>query len=107
MNTLNALLRRRAASVASGWLFFGLDPVLDSNTKEQPPHAFGISPPSQEGSFLYFRAMKELAIEDYTYDLPDEKIAHYPLAERDLSKLLIYKNGAIQEDVYRNISGYL
>ena len=61
----------------------------------------------QEGSFLYFRAMKELAIEDYTYDLPDEKIAHYPLAERDLSKLLIYKNGAIQQDVYRNISGYL
>ncbi|MEI8075654.1 MAG: S-adenosylmethionine:tRNA ribosyltransferase-isomerase, partial [Bacteroidota bacterium] len=34
---------------------------------------------------------KDLQIKDFSYDLPDERIAKYPLAERDLSKLLIYK----------------
>ena len=43
--------------------------------------------------------MKEIAIEDYSFVLPEEKIAAHPLAERDLSKLLIYNNHAIQEDV--------
>jgi S-adenosylmethionine:tRNA ribosyltransferase-isomerase len=38
--------------------------------------------------------------------LPEEKIAVYPLAERDRSKLLIYKNGNISEDIYRNIADY-
>lgn len=47
---------------------------------------------------------KELRIQDYTYSLPDERIAKYPLAERDTSKLLIYQNGNIREDVYRNMS---
>jgi S-adenosylmethionine:tRNA ribosyltransferase-isomerase len=50
---------------------------------------------------------KHLSISDYTYDLPDERIAKYPLRERDLSKLLIYKNGEIKEDVYRNISNHI
>lgn len=45
-----------------------------------------------------------IEIKDYTYNLPDEKIARYPLEERDLSKLLIYKNGNISETTYRNIS---
>jgi S-adenosylmethionine:tRNA ribosyltransferase-isomerase len=41
---------------------------------------------------------KDLQIKDFSYDLPDERIAKYPLAERDLSKLLIYKgDGAIGE----------
>ncbi len=47
---------------------------------------------------------KNLRIEDYTYSLPDERIAQYPLQERDASKLLIYRDGAITEDVYRNIA---
>ena len=43
-------------------------------------------------------------IQDYTYDLPEEKIALYPLPERDASKLLAYRNGRIEADVYRNIA---
>ena len=50
---------------------------------------------------------KELRIEDYTYLLPDERIAKYPLATRDASKLLIYKNGEITEDNYRNIAQHI
>lgn len=48
-----------------------------------------------------------LKIEDYTYDLPDDRIAAYPLQERDASKLLIYRSGNIQEDVYCNIANYI
>ena len=47
---------------------------------------------------------KEIAIADYTYSLPEERIAKYPLAERDASKLLIYKNGEIAEDIYKKIA---
>jgi len=50
---------------------------------------------------------KELKIEDFTYDLPDGRIARYPLAERDASKLLVYRKGAITEDVYRNFAGHI
>lgn len=49
----------------------------------------------------------QLQIKDFTYHLPDERIARYPLAERDLSKLLIYKNGLIEEDIYRKIGNHL
>jgi S-adenosylmethionine:tRNA-ribosyltransferase-isomerase (queuine synthetase) len=34
---------------------------------------------------------RTLSIKDFTYSLPEERIAKYPLAERDASKLLIYK----------------
>jgi S-adenosylmethionine:tRNA ribosyltransferase-isomerase len=44
-----------------------------------------------------------IEIKDYSYSLPDERIAKYPLEERDLSKLLIYKSGNISETTYRNI----
>ncbi|HET7116260.1 MAG TPA: S-adenosylmethionine:tRNA ribosyltransferase-isomerase [Hanamia sp.] len=50
---------------------------------------------------------KDLSINDFDYVLPDEKIAVYPLAERDQSKLLIYKNEIISEDIYRNIADHL
>ena len=50
---------------------------------------------------------KKISILDYTYDLPAERIALHPLAERDASKLLVYKNGAIKEDVYKNIANHL
>jgi S-adenosylmethionine:tRNA ribosyltransferase-isomerase len=46
---------------------------------------------------------KDLSVHDFTYELPEQKIARYPLPERDSSRLLIYKDGAIQEDIYRNI----
>ena len=51
--------------------------------------------------------IRTIRIEDYNYSLPDERIAKYPLAQRDSSKLLIYKNGEITEDIYRNIASYL
>jgi S-adenosylmethionine:tRNA ribosyltransferase-isomerase len=46
---------------------------------------------------------KNLSIKNFYYDLPDEKIAKYPLEERDSSKLLIYKNGIINESKYKNL----
>ena len=38
----------------------------------------------------------EIHIEDYTYTLPDARIAKYPLSERDASKLLIYQDGKVR-----------
>ncbi|HRZ43504.1 MAG TPA: S-adenosylmethionine:tRNA ribosyltransferase-isomerase [Bacteroidales bacterium] len=40
---------------------------------------------------------------DYQYDLPKERIAQYPLEQRDLSKLLVMRNGEISEEVFRNL----
>ena len=44
---------------------------------------------------------REIKIQDYTYNLPPEKIAEFPLQERDASKLLIYKEGQISQDIYK------
>ena len=50
---------------------------------------------------------KEIRIEDYNYPLPDERIAKYPLAKRDESKLLLYKDGNVSESVFKRITDYL
>ena len=50
---------------------------------------------------------ENISIKGYTYKLPEEKIARYPLPERDASKLLLYKNGVIKEDVFSNITEHL
>lgn len=50
---------------------------------------------------------KEIHISDYTYDLPDERIAKFPMAERDHSKLLLYRQGEVGEDVFYNLPQYL
>lgn len=50
---------------------------------------------------------KNISIQDFTYSLPVEKIANYPLEERDASKLLIYHKSSIKEDIYRNIADHL
>ena len=50
---------------------------------------------------------RNISIEDYVYELPDDRIALHPLAERDASKLLIYQDGVIREDIYRNIDQYV
>ena len=46
----------------------------------------------------------KLRIEDFTYLLPDDRIAKYPLAERDTSRLLVYDNGTIRDKQYRDIA---
>lgn len=51
--------------------------------------------------------MEQLLINDYNYPLPDERIAKYPLEVRDMSKLLIYRQGEIVEDRFRNIGTFL
>ena len=46
----------------------------------------------------------EIRIEDYNYPLPDERIAKYPLSDRDASKLLHYADGQVVERAFKNIS---
>ncbi|MBN8675490.1 MAG: S-adenosylmethionine:tRNA ribosyltransferase-isomerase [Chitinophagales bacterium] len=50
---------------------------------------------------------KYLSINDFSYSLPEERIASYPLAERDASKLLVFQNGTIKDDTYRNIATHI
>ena len=50
---------------------------------------------------------KEIHISDYNYELADERIAKYPMAERDHSKLLIYHHGEVGEDVFYNLPKHL
>ncbi len=50
---------------------------------------------------------KNISIDEYNYVLPEEKIAKFPLPERDLSKLLIYRNGAIEESIFRSLPDYI
>lgn len=45
----------------------------------------------------------EIRIDNYDYPLPDGRIAKYPLEQRDSSKLLEYRNGAVSEHVFRDI----
>lgn len=54
-----------------------------------------------------FKHNDPIFIEDFNYNLADERIAKYPLEKRDASKLLIYKNGQISEDKFYNISQFL
>ena len=46
-------------------------------------------------------------IADYNYPLPDERIAKYPLPERDHSKLLVYRDGHVSEDHFYNVGDYI
>ncbi|HRN15753.1 MAG TPA: S-adenosylmethionine:tRNA ribosyltransferase-isomerase [Xylanibacter oryzae] len=50
---------------------------------------------------------KHIKISDYNYPLPDERIAKFPIAQRDHSKLLLYKHGEVGEDVFYNLPKYL
>ena len=50
---------------------------------------------------------KHIRIKDYNYDLPDSRIAKFPVAQRDHSKLLIYNRGEVSEDIFYNITDYL
>ena len=50
---------------------------------------------------------KHIHIADYNYPLPDERIAKFPMKERDHSKLLIYRHGEVSEDVFYNLPTHL
>ena len=50
---------------------------------------------------------KNIHITDYNYELPDERIAKFPLKERDHSKLLIYRHGEVSEDVFYHLPALL
>lgn len=50
---------------------------------------------------------EQLVSDDFSYDLSDNRIAKYPLADRNSSKLLTYKNGEIDEDVFSNLKKHL
>lgn len=50
---------------------------------------------------------KHIRISDYDYPLPDERIAKFPLPERDSSKLLVYRHGEVSEDRFTSLPQYL
>src|SRR5258706_6750989 len=50
---------------------------------------------------------KNISIKDYTYNLPEERIAKYPLTKRDDSRLLIYQQGNIAKDTFSNIATHV
>ena len=56
---------------------------------------------------MMIKEVQNISIEDYNYPLPDERIAKYPLSERDASKLLVLKNGDITSSNFKNISDFL
>lgn len=50
---------------------------------------------------------KQIEISEYNYPLPDEQVAKFPLAERDQSKLLVYKGGQIVQEHFSALPNYL
>ena len=50
---------------------------------------------------------KHIRISEYNYPLPDERIAKFPVARRDHSKLLIYNHGEVGEDIFYHLPEYL
>ena len=50
---------------------------------------------------------KHIKISEYNYPLPDERIAKFPLAVRDQSKLLVYRHGEVSEDTFTALPEYL
>ena len=50
---------------------------------------------------------RELNSKDYTYDLPNERIAKYPLEQRDASLLLVYSGRQISHAVFRQLGDFL
>lgn len=50
---------------------------------------------------------RHLSIQDFNYHLPDNRIAIYPLAERDASKLLIYNRGTMIQDTYAHLPEHI
>lgn len=50
---------------------------------------------------------KHVRMKDFDYELPEERIAKFPLPARDGSKLLVYRGGAVSEDTFASLPEYL
>lgn len=50
---------------------------------------------------------KHIKISEFNYPLPDGRIAKFPLAQRDRSKLLVYRHGEVSEDIFTSLPQYL
>ena len=50
---------------------------------------------------------RKIHISDYTYELPDERIAKFPISQRDHSKLLVYNKGQVSDDIFCHLPEYL
>lgn len=50
---------------------------------------------------------KHIHISDFNYNLPDNRIAKFPLSQRDHSKLLLYKHGEVSEDIFCHLSDHI
>ena len=57
--------------------------------------------------FTMTKDPRQINISDYNYPLPDERIAKFPIARRDQSKLLVYDKGAISDDIFCHITDHL
>jgi S-adenosylmethionine:tRNA ribosyltransferase-isomerase len=66
-----------------------------------------ISHPIKELTLISVMHPRNLSIKNFTYVLADDRIAKYPLPKRDESKILVYQNKIITEDVYANIAAHL
>ena len=51
--------------------------------------------------------IREISIDEYDYQLQDERIAKFPLQNREESKLLLYRDGEVSESVFKNLPDYL
>ncbi len=51
--------------------------------------------------------METILIDEYNYPLTDDRIAKYPLAQRDHSKLLVYRDGQVSEDHFYNVGNFI
>ncbi len=50
---------------------------------------------------------RSLVLSDFKYDLPDDRIARYPLTPRDSSRLLVYKQGCIHHSRFDQLAGQI
>ena len=50
---------------------------------------------------------RDIRIDDYDYQLPADRIAKFPLEQRDQSKLLVFNQGRLSQDIFRNIPAYI
>ncbi len=92
-------------TVEKGWI----TAKLASESMQKCPSRIlvNLRPRFIDPDYLKHMHPRNLAITDFTYELPEKNIAYYPLAERDQSKLIVYKEQIIAEDIYRNIAHYI